>query len=93
MARVNFGKLASEAAEASSRLVHPRDIFNALLSKAPKYGYLRGPQDHVLEQWFERRSERDAVIKLNTGGGKTAVGLLIARSCLRWCNDGHTTSR
>jgi Rad3-related DNA helicase len=37
-------------------------------------------QDAVLRAWDERRSERDVVLKLNTGGGKTLVGLLIAQS-------------
>ncbi len=83
MSKINFNKLASEATAASSHLLHPRDIFNALPDKDPKYGYLRAPQDQVLDQWFERRNNtRDTVIKLNTGGGKTIVGLLIARSCM-----------
>lgn len=30
------------------------------------------------EDQKERRGEKDLVIKLNTGGGKTLVGLLIA---------------
>src|SRR5262249_13593811 len=32
--------------------------------------------------WYERRSDNDLVIKLNTGGGKTLVGLLIAQSMM-----------
>lgn len=60
---------------------HPRDVFSSL-SRSDKYDYLRGPQDQVLDQWHERRSESDLVIKLNTGGGKTVVGLLIAQCSL-----------
>lgn len=85
MSPIDFSKLAREATEASSQLVHPRGIFNALPNKDSRYGYLRAPQDQVLDQWFERRTNRDTVIKLNTGGGKTAVGLLIALSCM---NEG-----
>ena len=39
----------------------------------------------MLKNWFDRRPERDLVIKQNTGGGKTVVGLLIAQSSL---NEG-----
>lgn len=60
---------------------HPRDVFSAL-SRSDKYEYLRGPQDQVLDQWDRRRSERDLVVKLNTGGGKTVVGLLMAQCSL-----------
>lgn len=39
-------------------------------------------RSEVLEGWFCRRDYRDVVIKQNTGGGKTVVGLLIAQSTL-----------
>jgi superfamily II DNA or RNA helicase len=35
-----------------------------------------------LKLWNKRRAERDLVIKLNTGGGKTLVGLLIGQALL-----------
>jgi hypothetical protein len=77
---INFGALnQSRAADA---LIDPRDIFNALPAKPPGMNFLRGPQDQVLEKWFARRNQRDVVVKLNTGGGKTVVGLLIAKSSL-----------
>lgn len=63
-------------------LLVPRDIYAA--SRRP-WPYLRHEQGEVLERWFDRRGERDLVIKQNTGGGKTAIGLLIARSSL---NEG-----
>lgn len=48
--------------------------------------YLRHEQGEVLDEWFDhRRNDHDVVIKQNTGGGKTAVGLLIAQSTL---NEG-----
>ncbi|MEZ5246041.1 MAG: helicase C-terminal domain-containing protein [Acidimicrobiales bacterium] len=77
---VNFG--AIKAAQAANKLIDPRDIFNALPSKPVEMSFLRGPQDQVLDKWFARRNQRDLVVKLNTGGGKTLVGLLIARSSL-----------
>jgi replicative superfamily II helicase len=51
----------------------------------PGYEYLRGPQEQVLDSWFTRRAIHDLVIKMNTGGGKTIVGLLVAASSL---NEG-----
>ncbi len=66
-----------------SSLVDPRDIFSALPSRP--WPYLRLEQGEVLQKWFERRNQRDIVIKQNTGGGKTVVGLLIAQSSL---NEG-----
>lgn len=64
-------------------LIEPRDIF-ASLGKRP-WPRLRVEQDQVLKAWYDRRIERDLVIKQNTGGGKTVVGLLAAQSCL---NEG-----
>jgi len=76
---INFRVLNQNLAAA---LIDPRDIFNALPAKPADMNFLRGPQDQVLEKWFQRRTTRDLVIKLNTGGGKTVVGLLIAQSSL-----------
>lgn len=61
----------------------PRTIFSTLANKSAKYGgYLRDVQSEVLEQWFSQRSIRDNIIKMNTGSGKTVVGLLILKSCI-----------
>lgn len=64
-------------------LIEPRDIFASLGTKP--WPRLRVEQDQVLQKWFERRTEPDLVIKQNTGGGKTVVGLLTAQSGL---NEG-----
>jgi hypothetical protein len=77
---IDFSGFAeSETGDGQAR--HPRDVF-AALPRVPGYEYLRGPQDQILDQWDRRRDERDLVVKLNTGGGKTVVGLLIAQSSL-----------
>ena len=65
--------------------IHPRDVFSALSGRAEGFGYLRDVQGQVLDTWFQRRAERDVVVKMNTGTGKTAVGLLALRSSL---NEG-----
>ncbi|MEV8251665.1 helicase C-terminal domain-containing protein [Microbacterium sp. NPDC076768] len=64
-------------------LIDPRDIFRALPTKP--WPRLRLEQGEVLKGWFGRKDARDVVIKQNTGGGKTVVGLLIAQSSI---NDG-----
>lgn len=66
-----------------SRLLQPRDIFAALPDK--QFSRLRPEQGEVLKSWFGRRDQADLVIKQNTGGGKTLVGLLIGQSSL---NEG-----
>lgn len=68
--------------EATPAVVHPRDIFTALPTKAAKYQYPRDVQTQIWNAWYAARSRRDNVIKMNTGAGKTVVGLLILRSCL-----------
>lgn len=68
----------------SEALLRPRDIYAGLADRP--WPYLRHEQGEVLDEWFDhRRDDRDVVIKQNTGGGKTAVGLLIAQSTL---NEG-----
>ncbi|MEU3408908.1 DEAD/DEAH box helicase [Streptomyces sp. NPDC006670] len=64
----------------------PRVLFDALPGRAAQYEFLRDPQGQVLQAWYDRRSEKDLVVKLNTGGGKTVVGLLICQSSL---NEGE----
>lgn len=83
MAGLDFTKLSSKTASDSA--TEPRRIFSALPAKDPKYGYARDVQSEVWEAWHERRGERDLVIKMNTGGGKTIVGLIALKACL---NEG-----
>lgn len=68
---------------AGAPVTNPRDIFDALPNKP--WTRLRLEQGEVLKAWHDRRTQRDIVIKQNTGGGKTVVGLLIAQSSL---NEG-----
>src|SRR5690606_24709397 len=64
-----------------SEPIEPREL-HSQLKKAPGYGYLRDVQGQVLTEWHRRRDERDLVIKVNTGGGKTIDGLIILQSHL-----------
>lgn len=65
--------------------IEPRDIFMSLPNKEKEYNYPRDVQTEVWNQWFESRNEKNTIIKMNTGSGKTTVGLTILQSCL---NEG-----
>jgi hypothetical protein len=80
MAGLDFKKLSGKGA--SDKATEPRRIFSALPEKDAKYSYPRDVQSEVWDAWHERRTERDLVIKMNTGGGKTVVGLIALKSCL-----------
>lgn len=79
----DFGSLPTRAV--FETLESPLEIFNALPQRAGHLEYLRSSQGNVLESWSNRKVERDLVIKVNTGGGKTIIGILILQSCL---NEG-----
>ena len=36
----------------------------------------------MLDAWYARRTDKDVVVKLHTGGGKTLVALLMAQSTM-----------
>lgn len=65
--------------------IEPDRIFSSLL-KEPEYEYLRGVQIEILDQWFDKRNEKDTILKMNTGAGKTLVGLLMLQSSI---NEGE----
>lgn len=79
---INFSKLTSSTSQVS---LEPRDIFMALPTKDKNYGYPRDVQTEVWKQWFAKRDEKNVIIKMNTGSGKTVVGLTILQSSL---NEG-----
>jgi hypothetical protein len=81
---LDFGAIL--AGRGARALIEPSQLYEALPNKAPNYGYLRLVQGQVLEQWHGRRAERDVVIKVNTGGGKTIDGLVMLQSLL---NEGN----
>ena len=78
---IDFGRLTS--AGTADTVLHPREIFTALPQKKEgRFEYPRDVQSQVWDAWFKRRDENDLVVKMNTGTGKTVVGLLILKSCL-----------
>ncbi len=80
---IDLSKLLSK--EKSHNIINPREIFSILPKKTSKFQFPRDVQSEVWGKWFERRGQKDIVIKMNTGSGKTAIGLLILESCL---NEG-----
>lgn len=55
-------------------------MYNSLDRKS-EAGPLRPTQEQVLKIWHEnKRDDKDAIVKLHTGAGKTLIGLLMALS-------------
>ena len=60
----------------------PVALYDTLDRESDK-GPLRDPQKAILRTWYDtRRDDRDLILKLHTGQGKTLVGLLILQSQL-----------
>ncbi len=76
---VDFDKLRKKGQKPAT--IDPREIFRRL-PKPEGINDLYTSQTEVLSSWFENRKQRDVVIKLHTGGGKTLVGLLMCQSSL-----------
>jgi len=76
---VDFTKLRRERKQTLP--TDPAAIFQRL-PKPPHINDLWDGQGKALSAWNDRRKENDLVIKLNTGGGKTLIGILIGQSLL-----------
>lgn len=76
---VDFNKLKKR--KKKQKPFEPTEIFRRL-PKPPGINDLYTSQAEVLHQWYKDRNQRDTVVKLHTGGGKTLVGLLMAQSTL-----------
>lgn len=80
---MDFDKLLRDTE--NSPPTNPRELYEQLPFKAKDYGYIRDVQTQILTKWDDKRDQRDIVIKVNTGGGKTIDGLVILQSYL---NEG-----
>lgn len=66
----------------AGRLLDPIAIYGTL-DRASDKGPLRPAQEAILRAWHEQhRANRDTVLKLHTGQGKTLIGLLMLQSKL-----------
>lgn len=79
---VDFGKMLAE--ELQEKPMSPLEIFQSSV-RPEEYEYLRGPQEYILDLWYKQKDKRDTIVKMNTGTGKTLVGLLMLQSSL---NEG-----
>ena len=77
---VDFSKRLGKAAP--KKLLNPEEIYETL-DRMTEKGPLRPVQKVILAEWYARRREnRDTILKLHTGQGKTLIGLLILQSKL-----------
>lgn len=59
------------------KIENPIDIYDSL-DRTSLAGPLRASQESVLNKWYEEKiNNKDVIIKLHTGEGKTLIGLLI----------------
>ncbi|MDN3512864.1 MAG: DEAD/DEAH box helicase family protein [Candidatus Brocadia sp.] len=77
---VDFSKRLGK--KISERPFDPIQIYDTLDRESDK-GPLRDVQREILNKWYkDYRSNRDVILKLHTGQGKTLIGLLILQSKL-----------
>lgn len=96
---IDFGKrLQSKTVEIKT---NPIEIYKDL-DRSAGTGPLRPAQVKILEKWYEEvRTNKDVVIKLHTGEGKTLIGLLILFSklnlnqgpCLYVCPNNYLVTQ
>lgn len=75
---LDFAKLN---AGTGAKQTDPRKIFTTLKRDA-RFKRPLDEQADVLDAWYVRRNAKDLTLKMNTGGGKTVVGLLCLQSAL-----------
>lgn len=82
---LDFNQLLNDTLQSS--VTNPLEIFDLLPEKKEKYeGLLRHAQIEVLKKWYSNHyDDKNTIIKMNTGSGKTVIGLLILQAYL---NDG-----
>jgi superfamily II DNA or RNA helicase len=80
---MDFSKLGST--KKAPAPTDPIKIFATLPSLPGTFNDLWRGQDKALAEWHIARDRQDVLVSLNTGAGKTIVGLLIAQSLV---NEG-----
>lgn len=73
-----------KASNSSKKQTDPRKIFTTL-KRNPRFKRPSDEQGDVLDGWYAARQQQNVTLKMNTGSGKTVVGLLCLQSCL---NEG-----
>jgi hypothetical protein len=80
---IDFSEVLGDSA--GRKPIDPSKIFDLLPKQNSRYAYLRANQAAVLDQWLGVREKRDLIAKMNTGAGKTLLGILMLQSTL---NEG-----
>ena len=70
---------------ASKKPTDPLEVFNKLTLRG-SIENIWEPQAEALKEWNKVRKNSDVVIQMNTGGGKTLVGLMVAQSLVNELN-------
>lgn len=96
---IDFNKMISS--EIVDKKTNPIELYGDLDRKTDA-GPLRQIQERILIEWYrEKRDDKDLIIKLHTGEGKTLIGLLILLSnlnkshkpCLYICPNKYLVSQ
>lgn len=78
---IDFSKQLDKGAIVAK--IDPIDIYNSLDRHGSASGPLRDAQIQVLTEWYKnRQTDKDVIVKMHTGEGKTLVGLLMLMSKL-----------
>ena len=70
---IDFSEVLGD--NAGRKPIDPGKIFDLLPKQNARYAYLRANQAAVLDQWLLVKSKRDLIAKMNTGAGKTLLGI------------------
>ena len=75
---LDFSKIPAHSQQ--EKPIHPIDLFQASAVADKSINDLWLAQGDALREWHKHRNFRDVAVVLNTGAGKTLVGLLISQS-------------
>ncbi|MET3841964.1 hypothetical protein ABIE49_004042 [Bradyrhizobium sp. OAE829] len=81
---LDIKKLGGGKPPGGGNIIDPRKLFGTL-ARDPRFRRPSDEQGEVLDKWFAVRTQIDNTLKMNTGAGKTLVGLLALQSSL---NEG-----
>lgn len=87
---IDFGQL--QHPKAMKRPVDPIELFQSVRVTDTAINDLWLAQGDALREWHKSRKREDILIQLNTGAGKTLVGLLAAQSLVNEPMDTSYTS-
>ena len=82
---INFSNLSIP--KSSKQITDPIELFQSLKVNDSSINDLWLAQGDALREWHSKRTNDDTAIVLNTGAGKTLVGLLAAQSIVNETNE------